>query len=45
MIEFLIFALVLYIGFKVAWWMVKATFFIGISAVLIGVLLMPGVFF
>ncbi|MEE8295151.1 MAG: hypothetical protein V3R64_05525 [Sphingomonadales bacterium] len=45
MIEFLIFALVLYIGFKVVWWMIKTTFVLGLGALIIVALMYPSYLF
>ena len=45
MMEILIFVILLYLGLKVAWWMVKATVFVGVSAVIIGALLYPSYLF
>lgn len=43
MLEILFIALVVYLGLKVAWWLVKAIVVIGLAALLIAALFTPWV--
>lgn len=43
--EILIFGLFLYIGLKLAWWMIKTTFVLGLGALIIAALLYPSYLF
>lgn len=44
MLEILAIVLVIYLGLKVAWWLVKATVVVGLAALLIAAVFTPWVF-